>query len=164
MRHYPTDSREATARIVALALLADGAIDLSEAETMQRHEITAKLGLDAQLLDRVVHAFCEDLLSSAHCTSAGQHELDPATIDALLGEIRSPALRMRLFSAILNIINAEGEVLSSEVLLLARALKVWSLDAGTASLAVASSPAAVTSSPASATRAQKLPTPEYAPL
>ena len=46
MRQYPTDSPEASARIVALALLADGSIDLSEMESLQRHRIIGKLGFD----------------------------------------------------------------------------------------------------------------------
>ena len=127
MRHYATDSPEASARIVTLALLADGAIDLSEAESMQRHRIAETLSLDNALLDRVMHEFCEDVLSFAHLTPAGQHELDPASIDGLLNEIRHPALQAKLFSAILHIVNAEGQVLGSELLLVSRALKVWSL-------------------------------------
>ena len=130
MRHYPADSRDATARIIALALMADGAIDLSEAESMHHHRIAAGLDLDNALLDRVVHQFCEDVLSCAHLTPAGQHELDPATIESLLDDIRDPVLQAKLFSAILNIVNAEGQVLGSELLLVSRAMKVWSLESG----------------------------------
>ena len=38
MRHYTTDSPEASTRILALALLADGAIDLSGLRTLQSHD------------------------------------------------------------------------------------------------------------------------------
>lgn len=124
MRRYPTDSPEATARIIALALMADGAIDVSEEESMQHHHILDTLGLNNQLLDKVIHEYCEDVLSFAHQTPAGQHELDPASVDGLLQEISDSALQGRLFSSILSIINAGGQVQGSEVLLIVRALKV----------------------------------------
>jgi hypothetical protein len=36
MRHYTTDSAEAMSRVVALALLADGALDHSELESLTK--------------------------------------------------------------------------------------------------------------------------------
>ena len=56
MRHYTTDSPEASARILALALLADGAIDLSELRTLQSHDIAKCVGLDDFHFDKVIHA------------------------------------------------------------------------------------------------------------
>ncbi len=128
MRQYATDSPEATARILALALLADGAIDFSEVESLQQHKIIGKLGLDNSLFDKVVHEFCEDMLSSAHQAASGRPELDSESIDALLNEIRDPDKRNTLFSSMLNIFNAEGMILAGECVLIAQALKVWRLD------------------------------------
>ncbi len=131
MRQYATDSPEATARILALALLADGAIDLSEVESLQQHKIISKLGLDRSLFDKVIHEFCEDMLSYAHQTPSGRHELDAGSIDALLNEIRDPDKRNTLFSSMLNIVNAEGVILAGESVLISQALKVWHLDSRT---------------------------------
>ena len=39
MRHYPTNSPEALARVVAIAMMADGAIDSSELKSLERHDI-----------------------------------------------------------------------------------------------------------------------------
>lgn len=130
MRHYSADSREAVARIVALAMMADGAIDRSETESMKYHQIAASLGLDDILIDRVMHEFCEDLFSFAALTPTGQHQLDPATIDGLLADIGDPTLQAKLFSAILNIVNAEGQLLCGEVMLVERVLKAWPLVSG----------------------------------
>lgn len=68
---------KAIARIVALSLMADGAIDLSEVESMQRNKIISSLGLSNPLFDKVTHEFCEDMLTFANRTPAGQYELDP---------------------------------------------------------------------------------------
>ena len=128
MRQYGTDSPEAIARIVALSLMADGAIDLSELESIQRNKIISALGLSNSLFDKVTHEFCEDMLIFGNRTAAGQYELDPESIDTLLKEIRDPFKQNKLLSSILTIVNAEGHVLAGECLLVSRALKVWHPD------------------------------------
>lgn len=125
MRQYPTDSPEASARIVALALLADGAIDLSEIESLQRHRIISRLGLETSVFDRVVREFCEDMLSFAHLNASGRHELDVASIDALLDEIRDPEKQSTLLSALFTLVNAENTIQAGEGVLITEALKVW---------------------------------------
>ncbi|HSG23716.1 MAG TPA: hypothetical protein VLA64_12250 [Azonexus sp.] len=45
MRNYPIDSPEAAARMVAIALMADGTIDLSERSLLERQQIVSRLGL-----------------------------------------------------------------------------------------------------------------------
>lgn len=39
MRHYPTNSPEALARVVAIAMMADGAIDSSKLKSLERNDI-----------------------------------------------------------------------------------------------------------------------------
>ena len=80
MRHYPSNSPEAMARIIALALLADGAIDLSELESMKHLDITKDLGLNDRQFDKVIHDFCDDMMTFAHRSPAGQLELDQKSI------------------------------------------------------------------------------------
>lgn len=128
MRHYPSNSPEAMARIIALALMADGAIDLSELETLKRHQITKELGLDDRQFDKVIHDFCEDMMTFAHHGPSGQLELDQQSIDALLGEIQDPEVQNQLLSAVLHIVNAEGSLLCGEVALVSRAMTCWGLD------------------------------------
>jgi uncharacterized tellurite resistance protein B-like protein len=128
MRHYPSNSPEAMARLIALALMADGAMDLSEIESLQRHEIAKDLGLDDRQFDKVIHDFCEDMMTFAHRAPTGQFELDQKSIDALLGEIQDPELQNQLLSSMLHIVNAEGTLLSGEVALVSRAMTRWGLD------------------------------------
>lgn len=128
MRHYPSNSPEAMARIIALALLADGAIDLSELESMKHLDITKDLGLNDRQFDKVIHDFCDDMMAFAHRAPAGQLELDQKSIDALLGEIRDPELQNRLLSAMLHIVNAEGKLLASELAVVSRAMTRWGLE------------------------------------
>ena len=128
MRQYPPDSPEAMARIVALALMADGAIDLSELESLQDQRITAAIGLDDRQFDKVVHDFCEDMLTFAHSAPAGQFEIDNTIIDSVLDEIQDTQLQNHLLSAILHIVNSEGLLLRGEAALVSRAMARWGLD------------------------------------
>lgn len=128
MRHYPSDSPEATGRIIALALLADGAIDLSELESMEHHDIVNHLGLDQERFDKVVHRFCEDMLLYAHRTSSGQLELDQEAITLLLADIRNPQLQKKLLRAMLDVVNADGRLAGGEAVLVSQAMKLWEID------------------------------------
>jgi tellurite resistance protein len=58
MRSNPKDIAEAMARIVAVALCADGALDHSEVEALEEHELRDTLGLPAATLERVRREFC----------------------------------------------------------------------------------------------------------
>ena len=126
MRNYPTNSPEAMARIVTCALLADGAIDVSEFEALEQQKIVGQIGLDQAAFDRVVHEFCEDLMTCAYRTMSGRLDLDPESIELLLGDIENPALRARTLWMMFGLVNADGSVTSDEARLLSQAARVWS--------------------------------------
>ncbi|MBL8414277.1 MAG: TerB family tellurite resistance protein [Propionivibrio sp.] len=128
MRHYPSDSPEAMTRVVALTLLVDGAIDLSELETLRRNDIVNRLGLDHARFDKVIHEFCDDMLAYVDLKPSGQYELDPESIGHLLAEVGNPELQKKVLSVMLDIVNADGNLAHSETALVAQAIKHWKLD------------------------------------
>ncbi|MDQ5960267.1 MAG: hypothetical protein QG592_1349 [Pseudomonadota bacterium] len=128
MRHYAPDSPEASARIIALALLADGAIDLSEIDSIRHYKIVEKIGIGDECFNKVIRDFCEDMLVSAHRTTAGQLELDRDTVVELLGDIRQPAEQHKLLRSILDIINSDGSLAGSEAVLVSEAMKRWEIN------------------------------------
>ncbi|MEF8724786.1 MAG: TerB family tellurite resistance protein [Candidatus Accumulibacter delftensis] len=128
MRNYPIDSAEAMARIVALALLADGALDHSEVEALEKHELRETLGLPAETLERVIHEFCNDLMQTARAPNIGQIELDLQLVDHLLDDIQSPELQKRALTAIVDIVNADGSLNSGEAILISQAMSRWGLE------------------------------------
>ncbi|MBP9804010.1 MAG: hypothetical protein KBE22_03760, partial [Candidatus Accumulibacter sp.] len=65
MRNYTTDSPEAMSRVVTLALLADGALDRSELDSLEKHDLLGGLNIHPETLDRVMHDFCNDLMQCA---------------------------------------------------------------------------------------------------
>jgi len=128
MRHYTTNSPEAMGRAVAIALMADGAIDSGEMETLERHGIIDRIGLDSGRFAEVLSDYCEDLLISANRMPNGQLELDSGTISLLLDEIRDPALQRKIVRAILDIVNADRCLTGGEAGLVAQALRHWDIE------------------------------------
>lgn len=128
MRNYSIDSPQAMARIVALALMADGAIDPSELKLIERPDIAARLGFDQHCLNTVVHEFCEDMLGSSLRGPSGQLELDAQTVAQLLQGVQNPALQQNLLRAILDIVHADNRLAGGEATLVSQAMNCWGFD------------------------------------
>ena len=128
MRHYTTNSPEAMGRAVAIALMADGAIDSGELITLERQDIINRIGLEADRFSKVLSDYCEDILISAHRLPNGQLELDSHTIGLLLDEIRDPVLQKKVVRAMLDIVNADRRLTGGEACLVAQALRLWDIE------------------------------------
>ena len=90
MRHYTPDSPQAAARLLALAILADGGLDVAELRVLDDYDIAGKLGLDKYLFDEVIKDFCFDLAQYSDREFASHLELDRETIGHLLRDVRNP--------------------------------------------------------------------------
>ncbi|MTV37594.1 tellurite resistance TerB family protein [Duganella radicis] len=126
MRNYVPNSASAAARLVALCMIGDGNMSPSELQALQRSRLLEYIDLDVDTFHAIVDELCQDMLSTA-----ARHEhvvLDPATIDALLGEITEPALRRRLLQAMWKIADADEVLADAEARLLARACDVWAAE------------------------------------
>ena len=128
MRKYLNDSPEAAARIVALALMADGNVDRRETQLLERHGALDRLGVAHDQFDKIFYEFCEDMLTSAYRLASGQLELDTQTIINLLSEIRDPALQKKTLHIMLDVVNADHRLTAGEALLVAQALRQWDIE------------------------------------
>jgi uncharacterized tellurite resistance protein B-like protein len=128
VRKYTTNSPEAGARVVALALMADGAIDRSEIVLLERQNVLGLLGLDAEQFDSIYYEFCTDMLASARRNASGLLELDQPFIKALLDEISDPALQKKILRITLDIANADHRLTTGEASLIALTLERWSME------------------------------------
>ncbi len=132
MRHYETDSAHAAARIIALALLADGGLDRAELETLARSRLLGRLGLEGNAFDEILRDYCDDLLSSTSYLDGTRLQLEDEVVDALLDDIRDPALQAVLLEAMQQIVSADGIESEREVDVLASALRRWGITPGPA--------------------------------
>ena len=128
MRHYPSDSPQAMARLVVLALLADGIIETSELDQLDDKGTIARLGLDSGSFDDVFYGFCADMLRSGQRMTAERLDLDDDAIDRMLDEIRDPLLQKKTLRAMMDIVHADRQLAGGEAALISRALKRWAVD------------------------------------
>ncbi len=127
MRHYPSDSPEAMTRVVALALLADGAIDPSELEVLKGSSYCFRIGIDPCRFEQIVDEFCDDLLACGKRKPTGQYDLSDECVRDLLGDINSPKLRELALGMMLDIISSDGVLVREETSLIAQVIDCWKL-------------------------------------
>ena len=125
MRTYPPNSPQAAARLLAMALVADGNYALSEIKALDRLDAARQLGMLPQELKAVVEAFCEDLLLGAHGEWLGSSQLDAATRQALLAEVTDPALRTKIVAMCEAVVEADGHLADGETAMLDSLTRAW---------------------------------------
>ena len=128
MRTYPQNSPRAAARIVALAMLADGSLCKKELDTFDRLNAHEQIGLDKEEFHAVVHTFCEDLLAAAYSSLGDVCRVDARTLAQLMGEIDAPELRRKLIGLCVAVAEADGHVADSEAIVLVAAVEHWDLE------------------------------------
>lgn len=128
MRTYPADSPQAVARILALILVADGNVSKVELDVIEQVGAYAQVGLNRDTMETVLQNFCEDLQQAqdAHWSNACQ--MDPTTLDDLLGEIEDPALRVSLLRLCIAIAAADDHVADGELFVIVSAAAQWGLN------------------------------------
>ncbi len=125
MRTYPLNSPQAAARLLAMALVADGNYALSEVRALDRLDAARKLGLQPQELKTVIEAFCEDLLLGAQGEWLGSSQLDPATRQQLLNEVTDDALRSNIVALCVAVVEADGHLADGETAMLDSLTRAW---------------------------------------
>ena len=127
MRHYPVNSPQAAARIVALTVIADGDIGEAEIEWLDRLSVHEQLGLARHELHTLLDTFCEDLLSSGQLNWADACPVDECTLADLMGEIQDPSLRLKLLRWCVELAESDAHVAQGESIVLVAAVEHWGL-------------------------------------
>lgn len=125
MRTYPLDSPQAAARVLAVAMLADGHLSSAELDTASRLDACAQLGLSPAELESVLHAFCHDLLATRCLANGSFCAIDEQTLSALLAEVQDPALRRLVIRLCTEVMNSDAHLADGEATVLAAALDQW---------------------------------------
>lgn len=127
MRKYAIDSESARARILAAALLADGSLDKSEIDWLDRECLASRLGISAGGLERTIQQFCEDLDQYGLRGESGLPDLGRATIDRMFDEIADPQLRAHLLRAIIEVAVADRRISGGEAAFASQAMLRWQI-------------------------------------
>ena len=135
MRIYPNNSPPAAARIVALAMLADGNVCKGELDALDQLGVHDQLGLQPEEFHVVVHAFCEDLLATfcedllatARPTWADACWVDPRMLAELMAEVDDPELRLKVLRLCVSVVEADGHFAEGESIAIGAAVEHWGL-------------------------------------
>lgn len=123
MRSYETDSTQARARVLALAMVVDGQLHPSELKVLDDTLVMHELELDEALFRDVLDELCSDLLDFA--VRDGAVEIAPSLLDTLLADIAAPNLQRIMLQAMQKVVEADAAVADAESTLLARARRLW---------------------------------------
>ena len=125
MRTYPVDSPQAAARLLAMALVADGNYSLTEIRALDRLRASSRLGLSPEALKDVLDTFCEDLLADSGGQWNGTAGMPEAAREQLLAEVQDPALRAQLVELCQAVVQADGHEAEGEAALLDALICAW---------------------------------------
>ncbi len=123
LRAYAPNSPRAKARLVVLAMLADGRVDDAELESLTKRDVFSRLGIAREDFFEVLYDFCADVEKLPH--GNGDYLLSPVVLEQLFGEIDSAADRQTLLRQIFDVIRSDGHLADSEVDLFWHAIDTW---------------------------------------
>lgn len=125
MRHYPTNSPQAAARLLAMLLVADGTYSMTELRALDQLQASQRLGLSAEDFKSVLDHFCEDLLTAAQGEWTGSAQIDPATRRALMHEVQDASLREQVIALCEAVAMADGHLAKGEADMIDALANAW---------------------------------------
>lgn len=129
LRAYAVNSPQAKARLVVLALLADGRLDEREMAALDRRGVFADLGISREDFVQVLYDFCSDV-AGLLLVGPGGYKLAPKSLAGLFGEVDDGKARDRLLQHIVAVISSDGHLSDGEEILFRSALDHWQAAAG----------------------------------
>jgi len=126
MKHYPENSPQAMARVLAMTMITDAKLADQELEIMDHLFLYEVLDLSKAEFAEVVKQYCDDLLV-ADTAHAKVDLMDRARIDAVLAPVTDPHKRFQTAQMIANIIRADGHLHDAELALFRHVLQTWNL-------------------------------------
>lgn len=135
MTPYTTNSPEALARLITLFMLADGEINDTELDTLEKLDVFRLIGLDRKAFTHVFKTYFDDI--SAEMESDGiVHLVDSARFDILLNDVTDHKKHLLLCILALDLTKSNDNINEAEMALLRHMMNRWhvSLDEVEASL------------------------------
>ncbi len=123
LRAYPANSPRAMARLVVLALLADGQLGERELAVLDRRGAFAALGISRADFVQVLYDFCADVARLSE--TAGGYRLSPSLLASLFAEVDDPRAKERVLNLIVAVISSDGCFTDGEEKLFLGALHAW---------------------------------------
>lgn len=126
MRHYPLNSPEAMAHILAMFLVSDGEMDENELASLERLNCYEILGITRRRFIDVLHQYCQDLSDEAEHDGA-IHLIDKERIQGMLDDVTDEPKRLVLCALALDLAKADHEMSEVEMAIVVHMLEYWHL-------------------------------------
>jgi hypothetical protein len=112
LRPYPLNSARAKARLLVLAMIADGRIDAAELDGLMKRDAFAELGITRNDFLEVLYEFGADLAGLP--TSGFEVAISPQVVSSLLAEISDDSEKLAMLRLIFDVIRSDGELAPAE--------------------------------------------------
>ena len=122
-RNYAPDSAQAKARLVLLALLADGEIDEYERMVLNHPHILETLGISREGFVRVLHELCEDMATLPR--NGETFSISRPLLSSLFGAIHEAEDQDELLRVISALIMSDGHISPEEMQFWKSATQAW---------------------------------------
>ncbi len=125
LRPYPVNSAEASARLVALAMIANGRFETAETATLDALGGPERLGLTRPQWHGVIQDLCDDLLGPARC--GDETCISDELLERMLDEVQDDSKRRTVLRLSSAIVHADGQVDDGESFVLLAMIERWGL-------------------------------------
>jgi hypothetical protein len=130
MRTYKSDSPQAAARLIALALLADGHVGSNELDALDEARLSNRLGLAQGEFRTIMRDLCEDLMSTSHLNWGNLCRPESDVMRHVIFELRDPMMRTEVIDLCKTAMLAEEPVSEHEYALLHAFAQAWQMPCG----------------------------------
>lgn len=125
LRSYPRNSAEAAARIVALALIANGRVQAAEVAVLDALQAAEQLGLSRARWHGVIHELCADLLEPARFGDEGR--IPGEVLERMLDDVEDGDTRRLVLRLCSAVVQADRQIDDCESIVLLAAIERWGL-------------------------------------
>lgn len=124
LRPYPTDSPQAAARVVCLALVADGQLQRPETAALRELRVAERLGLSWSGFHDVLGGFCDDVMALSD-EDGETCRLTPRLIRSVLAHVAEPQLRLQLLEMCWELMQVDEVLHDGETIVLRALGECW---------------------------------------
>lgn len=114
MRSYPLNSPQAAARLVGLAVLADGHLRTTELSLLERMNAATRLGLNSDQFTQVFRHLSEDLLTVSYPVWGPACQIDQHALRSVAAEVTDPVLQQTTLELCIAVVRADAHQPDSE--------------------------------------------------
>lgn len=128
MRHYPQNSPQARARILAMCLLADSDLDDEELNELSQKNIYHLVDMTPLEFMQVLRDYLHDLSDTLTSNDARVSMLNPEQVNMILSEVTEHPSRIALLATALSLCKGDHALNNAELALFQHIMGQWNID------------------------------------